>query len=1332
MMNLRKTVGFILFCCVLFLSLALVATANLVRDPSDYIVNGQSYDFEGETPKLGVINSGNGGKLYWSYNNKDFTENVYPKSTSNDPYDSDENHYINLTYNNRSYSTTANAYIAFELSDFVSAMSPGKHELVSNYDFAVADFEIMSDKYYCTYIPAGKTSEVTELVSAIPEGATVISCRLALPEKLDLYAGVRSYTNAAMSGTAIDYCYVKIEYLNGEWCVLANQGGEDPVDTGVRLDNAPGEWIHFTYLFKINKENPDTSVQYVYMNGEYIGHCNIAKSGAKFMYFEEIRMQVAQSYAKADNYSVCFDNLSLNFYKNDYTSYGVYGLDEYFSDGLEYTDGIYNCGDVVYNDSYKSVNPVATVDNKSYYTMESALSAIVKGSTVTLMRGYDRFIPTVGSLTVKAAPSVPFKIDSSCEESYSVVKTEKDGVYEYRIESSAKIDVMWQDADGTLLHEGDISAGMGLDASEISAKNRVTDLSGGKYREILCWSTDKIAGDIMTEAEFNALLESGESVIVRPVYGDEVTVGGYMISYTDEFGIERLYVADDSTAGIQNANNTCARNEYSVTLYSDVNIDLTANGGSGFCIAADKTVWFDLNGNDIYHVGDHCFYNLGAFSVYDRATLNLYNSDTENCAEIYQALYYEEKIGSQALIEINAGNSCTVNIGDIYHGIDKVREGSNLAFYCGTLIDVPETESPMTDSESFDINLNGGEYYGIIYPSYAVFAIGNVDVDLDINGAIIYCGDNGGAVFQIDCGYPSSAAQINMKNSVIVANEKAVFHGMNDSTVAVFEDAVIYGLGYHENMTGSSTSPHVTFRGRNYICSSDLEHRFFGAESGSILAKNNGGAVELPSEMADGLKISYKNISFDQTYGFKLIVPEEKTLMFDATAAYGFAINYVSGYSEDEIVKSVVWQDTDGEAYITEYWCIGSDVEHRHTAVLEKAESREVFPIVEEMGNGWFDIGYSGFERSDKSGHSTVSDSGNVFIPVTGIIANVDVDINVSVFGNFRANVYLPIYEGVDLPEGVEYKGVFRDKGLTSAASCESYTSTDGKIQTYTYGFFDSNKISEAFTVYIAFLAEHDGIVADLVYRVSFDLARYAELVMGEDDVECGSESAVLMIAILEYATELYEYNNSEGSYSEAERVIAAHTDCECVIDTSYSNLYSNMFTEKEKAASDADYAKLVNSGVKGAKFVLNVDQSAMALYVDESMVYVPTEGAAPTVEDLQKIAYVSYSYIGTGNRLNQQFTGNFTIGEICMFGEVSCYEFRLNVVSACNIDSIVTVTLLNANGDVICTENGDDAVGEYSLAKFITDNSDVAVTRALYALAHAVRDYKTTLISEQ
>lgn len=308
------------------------------------------------------------------------------------------------------------------------------------YDFFVFDFELSADAYVYTYTSESSGGNTTTELASIPADAQILVKKPAYPEGLLLANEISGLESVGAEKEVRFFNSIKVLSQGSDWYLYAEQNGVF-VNTGAKLKSEINEWNHFTVVVSVDRTdgNVANSKQYTYLNGNLVATQSMTDGTQRFADFSNIGYKIEYPYEVANDsrylYSFGLDNFSVNYYMRGddgsaYSSSG-YGLDDYFKDGNA-DKGIYNCEDIVYDNSYVEKDPVASVGGQEYYFMNAALFAVEENSTLKLMRSLENYTPTVKSMTVEAASSLRFSLSPEAVD-YSYEKISENGIDTYII-----------------------------------------------------------------------------------------------------------------------------------------------------------------------------------------------------------------------------------------------------------------------------------------------------------------------------------------------------------------------------------------------------------------------------------------------------------------------------------------------------------------------------------------------------------------------------------------------------------------------------------------------------------------------------------------------------------------------------------------------------------------------------------------------------------------------------------------------------------------------------------------------------------------------------------
>ena len=325
------------------------------------------------------------------------------------------------------------------------------------YDFLVLDFELAADAYVYTYTSESSGDDTTTKFDSLPDDANILVKKPAYPEGLILANCISGLESKGAETEVRFFNNIKLVSEGADWHLYAEQNGAY-VDTGAKLKSEILEWNHFTVVVEIDRSagNLANSKQHTYLNGDLVATQPMTYGAQSFADFSNMGYKFEYSYNVANDsrylYSFGVDNFNINYYMRGsdgsaYSSAG-YGLDDFFKDGNP-DKGIYNCEDIVYDNSYVEKAPVANVDGTDYYSMKAALLAVEENSTLKLLRSLDNYVPTVNSMTVVVDDSLKFSLSLDAV-GYSFEKASQNGVDTYVITRTESGEGSEDDADRLL------------------------------------------------------------------------------------------------------------------------------------------------------------------------------------------------------------------------------------------------------------------------------------------------------------------------------------------------------------------------------------------------------------------------------------------------------------------------------------------------------------------------------------------------------------------------------------------------------------------------------------------------------------------------------------------------------------------------------------------------------------------------------------------------------------------------------------------------------------------------------------------------------------------
>ena len=204
---------------------------------------------------------------------------------------------------------------------------------------------------------------------------------------------------------------------------------------------------------------------------------------------------------------------------------------------------------------------------------------------------------------------------------------------------------------------------------------------------------------------------------------------------------------------------------------------------------------------------------------------------------------------------------------------------------------------------------------------------------------------------------------------------------------------------------------------------------------------------------------------------------------------------------------------------------------------------------------------------------------------------------------------------------------------------------------------------------------------------ILLDVLRYTTTVANL--YECGSKESRLVYEIIRYkeAAAVYldpEFQDSTGALSAFKEIYSSHADCKCVTE--------NISIPEEEL--NVDYSPLMEKGVLGISYDVALDKMGLVIYVKEDTT----------------LSGVSYK-----NHRGETVTHTVENGRLI---EKSGY-YLVESISAADINNVMTITT-------------GEAMGTYSLGKYINNNPTVELAKRLYSYSVAAENYKSVIIPYQ
>ena len=1232
-----------------------------------------------------------------------------------------------------------------------------------NTDYIVLEFDIASDAYYSDVADdsgSHLTSEDTGKLAYVDGFYYSIVARYWTGSSW----GTSGMTGGADGSLTTSYLDSDGDGVADTWYLVAGRLAPGTLTTTldkIPLSPVAGVWNHISIVIdvehkittskKVDYYDFSASVARVYLDGEYAFNLKKVFSSSKVENFANIADDAGYTYRECivmnsirfqpydndqniieqDTYSMCFDSFTASFYGDgkkdgEYSPIADYTNTEFGIDNILTPNnfGAFNknvklseCSDILYNASSVKAD------------IRKAVASAKSGDVITVSASVDKLEPTAAPITIKCESGINVSLSEKAALKYKIVKT-SDGYQIAPYASNELTTFEWYDENGALITAEKLPAGVAPStdktAGYVDGKNvyypTVTDWVmniGGPVRaldaqEIAANPIVKITpvvSDVksLENAAFYTGIYYSESG-VRPVLDTSGALTKY--SSMNNFTTELANAADGSTVVLLTSGH-----EFS----NDTNLTI-----------AGKEISLDLNGNTLLHgsVSSTAGHDGKPFiKLNEAATFNLYSSKPG--AAIYDMTFKSStEIRSRGgFIYVNNGvDEVDITIGD-FRGFS----GKNLETNTGTLVYVYGNQESSTytgayllGGEDITINVGGVTIYSPYYSAYAIFDFLAHDVKFTMNDSVVYNTHASYSIFHDYANNRTVSSDVKVYNSTIVSLTTSnaygkIYYYIGPKSTAYFEDCTIIGTLAHSFYTGAEF-----ILGKNNAVSTNTD----------LSLKNYvfpDGVVKLTSDSATTQKVSatinHANISIVLTgastdsvilQGDKYVINQTEVLKRVTStpkAKISFATYDPSDITNlpDAIVRSE-WQNEKGETI---------DVIFDLSGNTPKRESLE--GIVKKLDNGWYDIGYNGWKNvTDGSDGSLAYVEGklNVFAPVLTPIAVLEnMYANVSLYSHMGFSSYIAVPDAsanivFDVKNQnvneAQQTGFFQIGKPTETLTSNNGTKVieiNGKTVSCYYDTVWLNadsystiqrlvrfEITECeFNGIEGIQDEEKNIYLEKVITIDF-MAYYNKVV---EIYGCDTDESRLMYSIVRLKEEINKVTNTLSDDAKAQLAnfyskFDSHTDCKC----KYS-FDSVMFSDEEKAITDASYAALNQEGILGVCFAVDISRPALVIY--------STSNVCPTV-----------TYKNAYGELTTHQDYAFTISENAEYeiNGTMCYKITVGSIPAVSLSEIFNITYGNAQG-------------QYSLATYITNNPDVEIAKVLYTYARATLNYKQVTKAE-
>lgn len=1175
-----------------------------------------------------------------------------------------DNKYLQLSY-------LESASRQYEI-DYNFAAYP--NTMISDYSYFTVDFDICADKYVYTL------NGETEMGETVPEDATDV--KLAYFDGMYFLLENRPIINGSPYYSGSKALQVNLNYDSeaSAWRIYV-----DTRATDYYLSNELGSWNHFTYAVKVIEK--DGSYGYseirLYFDGYLIGTTTI-NSGAGLKKATDIALKSLNWYIGNKNspvnvpYSMGVDNYTPTFYPAGYVSSEKYGIDDLFEDA-DITKSIAYCNDVVYSSDYISAgNPFISIDAGISYcgvpAIMSDIFASMRNGTIieTNMKLHD-FTPPAGvdSFEVYLRDGGEFSLSKEAAQEL-VQKLSPLGYRVSKLSTDDAIVINWLDSKGGNLIKSEL---LTAETAPVFAYNNlpVFDFEKGIISEskVTNWLWD-LDGEgnsdlgLDNPEESIRKLSDAEIKIVKQYCGGVIDI--YPESVEEVGTTELAYAIEYKNANghsLALVDSNGAYDEYADISTFAANVSNAPDGATVYVYKSGSV-------NDTVTVGEGielCIDLRGAaldftadiaFVLSNDSVLNVYSS-VEGASLIFSDVGFSTVGGSKGF------NNCDVVIGAYGEFL-----GDNLSVSAETVFEIVTSYTGANDvndiNVAIDCNLLEGSFY---------FAASDVNVvinNTEISGSVIFNSDSSVEVF--------TALEVDVDISDCRVSARALVGEWGEGSVISIESSLVDCFAaLSEDVEGD-----VVFGADNALTYDvRAEGDFVSAEDG----------------------IAFANASLSMGEEGEYLV---SILTFEIAAAS----------SEDYVL--VVWNDALGNEFVSDYY--HKSLSYANSPLTSEMTDTSKFPIVEDLENGWYDIGYTSWKNTAEGSvdNAIVMGATNVFIPVAnGPVASLDFMVNAALrTTEVGLNLYVEIPgEGiiVDVESALYYVD---DEGmrvqttlLTGFAGAEGYYAYELPLAVAS---FDAR---EAFIVFAVsgFDGNGDGVVENteedyviLFKEFSIDFMVYAET--AAELYACGTDDSKLIFDLVQYKYNAYLASVAEEDVDEkiVERVSAlldSHGEgCECATD-----LESLEFTDKE---IDAAIDEVVSDKILAARVDFENGKPALYFYVDASI----------DVESFS-IKHKGLEYQAGGwDYINHKLICEpVAIGEGEING-VACVIYEYEDILLCNVSAIMNITLEINTGDEAAPVI-ETVSTSCSLASYIEASEDNTLAKALYAASKSALEYR-------
>ena len=247
------------------------------------------------------------------------------------------------------------------------------------------------------------------------------------------------------------FMFYTVKDSNGVWYLSVN---DKYSSDDIKLTNEIGKFDHVTYVLKASRTADSAkstgysisgSKAYMFVNGEFVKEASMGIGSYESCSPAWLRLSVGNAGQNNDKFSVCIDNVAINWYgyramntevvdSKTYYKYSTvdtvyksegYGIDDYINNKDYNRYGLWVCEDIVYGTDYVNPNGVKNIN--------AQISALNPGDTLAIDKTYTNVsIPVdIINFTVVANNGAKFTLDAASAANYTVSESVNGDVTTY-------------------------------------------------------------------------------------------------------------------------------------------------------------------------------------------------------------------------------------------------------------------------------------------------------------------------------------------------------------------------------------------------------------------------------------------------------------------------------------------------------------------------------------------------------------------------------------------------------------------------------------------------------------------------------------------------------------------------------------------------------------------------------------------------------------------------------------------------------------------------------------------------------------------------------------